>query len=115
MKMRRAVWIAALIAANLIGIVSWQTIRAHPTTGAHRDLQCFADKVLAQTPPRAAIHFVLPPSVDDGGLINHRLRYALPGRYVSTDRDLFPSTRPPDWIATWRGGCEGTVERAGSR
>ena len=113
---KRVGWtIFILIGANLLGIASWQTIRARPAAGAHRDLQCFAQKVLAQTAPRTAIHFVLPPGEWDGGLINHRLRYALPGRYVSTNQDMFPPARLPDWIATWRGGCEGTLERAGSR
>ena len=113
---KRVGWtIFILIGANLLGIASWQTIRARPAAGAHRDLQCFAQKVLAHTAPRTAIHFVLPSSEADGGLINHRLRYALPGRYVSTDQDMFRSARRPDWIATWRGGCDGTLERAGSR
>jgi len=114
MKMRIASLIA-LIAANLLGVVSSQPVRAHSAAGAHRDLQCFAENVLTRTPPRATIHFVLPSSEWDGGLINHRLRYALPGRYVSTNQDMFPPARHPDWIATWRGGCEGTLERAGSR
>ena len=114
MKMRIATLIA-LVAANLLGVVSSQPIRTQAAVSPHRDLQCFADKVLACTPPRATIHFVLPSTEWDGGLINHRLRYALPGRYVSTNQDMFPPARRPDWIATWRGGCDGTLERAGSR
>ena len=107
--------LVALVAASLWGVLSWQPIRRTPAPATHRDLQCFAEKVLARTPPRATVQFVLPASEADGGLINHRLRYALLGRYVSTNRDLFPPTRRPDWIATWQGGCEGTLERAGSR
>ena len=112
--LKRIGW-AVFIAANLLGIVLSQPIRPTAAAGAHAGLQCFADKVLAGTPPRATIHFVLPPSEWDGGLINHRLRYALPGRWVSTNQDMPPPARRPDWIATWRGGCDGTLERAGSR
>src|SRR5436305_8533960 len=110
----RLLALTALIAANLAGIWSWQTIHRQPP-GAHRDLQCFAGKVLARTAPRASIRFVLPPYEGDGGLINHRLRYVLPGRYVSTNLDMFAPARRPEWIATWRGGCEGSLERAGAR
>ena len=104
----------ALLLGNVWGIVSWQMPRPSPP---HSDaaLQCFAGKVLALTEPRAAVYFVLPSSEADGGLINHRLRYALPARYVSTNQDMFRSARRPDWIATWRGGCDGTLERAASR
>ena len=104
----------ALVAANLAGLWSWQSIHRQPA-GPHGDLQCFAGKVLARTEPRASIRFVLPPDEADGGLINHRLRYALPGRYVSTNLDMCAPNRPPQWIATWRGGCDGSLERAGSR
>jgi hypothetical protein len=114
----RALALAALIAANLAGIWSWQTIHRQPP-GPHGGLQCFAEKVLARTEPGASVRFVLPASEGDGGLINHRLRYALPGRYVSTNLDMFAPTRRPDWIATWNatkhGGCDGSLERAGSR
>ena len=113
--LKRSGWaVFLLVGANLVGVVSWQSIRAQPA-GAHRDLQCFAGRVLALTEPRAAVYFVLPSSEADGGLINHRLRYALPARYVSTNQDMFRSARRPDWIATWRGGCDGTLERAASR
>ena len=112
----RVLSLAALVAASLVGTVSWQPL--HGTREApepHAGLQCFAETVLARTAPREAIHFVLPSSEADGGLINHRLRYALPGRYISTNLDMFPPTRRPDWIAAWRGRCDGTLERAASR
>lgn len=103
-----------LAAASLAGTASWQSIRPRPG-GTHGALQCFAEKVLARTAPGTTVHLILPSSEADGGLINHRLRYALPARYVSTNLDLYSPTRRPDWIATWRGGCDGTLERAGSR
>ena len=102
--------IAALIAGNL-----WEAIPQpkYPLGDARRaGLQCFAERVLARTSPGDTVQFILPPSDAEGGLINHRLRYAMPGRYVSTNLDMYPSSRHPDWTATWQGtGCEGTLTR----
>ena len=69
-------------------------------------LPCFTDKVLAQTRPGDTVYFVVAPIDQDGGLVNHRLRYALPLRYVTTT----PPTRP-HWTAVWKGGCEGLITR----
>jgi hypothetical protein len=101
--------LAALVAGNL-----WEALSQPQYTpgDAHRaGLQCFAEQVLARTKPGESVHFILPVNDADGGLINHRLRYALPGRYVSTNLDMFPTHRPPDWTATWTGGCEGSLTR----
>src|ERR1700737_1108616 len=59
------------------------------------ELRCFAEGVFERTPPRAAILFLVPQDDSDGGLVNHRLRYVLPGRQVLTSGDA-------PFIATWR-------------
>jgi hypothetical protein len=93
----------ALLAGNLWSIVSEQVIRpktppADPrVVPGRRTLQFFAEGVSARTRPRETILFLLPASEADGGLVNHRLRYALPGRYVTT----VPAERH-DWVAAWR-------------
>ena len=75
------------------------------------DLQRFVESLLAKTPPGATILFVLPPSEDDGGLTNHRLRYLLPGRFVRTnlDRGTAPEEHQPDYVARWPRGM---IEKA---
>jgi hypothetical protein len=103
----------ALIAANLWDVVSEQSVRVKASRGDPRRqaLQCFAQTVFARTKPGESVHFILPSIDADGGLVNHRLRYALPGRYVSTNVDAAPSRRRPDWTAMWQGGCEGVLTR----
>ena len=103
----------ALIAANLWDVVSEQSVRLKASRGDPRRqaLQCFAQTVLARTKPGDSVHFVLPSIDADGGLVNHRLRYALPGRYVSTNLDASPSGRRPEWTAVWQGGCGGVLTR----
>lgn len=84
-------------------------------TPRHAALSCFAATLLQQTPPRATILFQLPEYESDGGLINHRLRYLLPGRFVRTNLDsgTAPESHPADFIATWSPGhCAGNLERA---
>jgi hypothetical protein len=116
--------LAAMLFGNAWSIVSWQKVWWRPPHGnpSHRALQCFADGVLAHTKPRDSILFILPEDDSEGGLANHRLRYALPGRYISTNHDLVPSSAPPPTsIAVWRSpapsgrviwrGCEGVLQR----
>jgi hypothetical protein len=117
----------ALIAGNVWDVISWQVVspkppRTDPRPGiGRRQLQCFAEGVLAHTERRASILFLLPESEADGGLVNHRLRYVLPGRFVWTNQDavqprppidLFASWRtpPPPGVVVWRG-CEGVLSR----
>ncbi len=112
--MRRGIaLLVALIAANLWDVASEQPLRlkAARPDARREGLQCFVHTVLARTKPGEAIHFVLPSTDADGGLVNHRLRYELPGRYVTTNLDSTPSRRRPDWTAVWQGGCEGTLTR----
>lgn len=101
--------LAALVAGNLWDAIPQPDLP--PGDARRAGLQCFAEHLLARTKPGETVHFILPPNDADGGLINHRLRYAMPGRYVSTNLDMYPSRRPPDWTATWTGGCEGTLTR----
>ncbi len=79
-----------------------------------RELQCFAEGVLERTPPRSRIVFLVPADDSDGGLIDHRLRYILPGRQIL-------KTGPAEFIAAWRrahgagtpiwNGCGGVLAR----
>ena len=79
-----------------------------------RELQCFAEGVLERTPPRARIAFLVPADDSDGGLIDHRLRYVLPGRQIL-------KTGPAEFVAAWRTplgagspiwtGCGGVLTR----
>ena len=79
-----------------------------------RELQCFAEAVLQRTPARASILFLVPADDSDGGLIDHRLRYVLPGRQIVT-------SGPADYVAAWRqatriqhpiwAGCGGLLAR----
>ena len=121
--MRRAVLLLlALIAGNLWSVFSDQIVRPKPPRGdprvgaGRRQLQCFAEGVLAHTERHASILFLLPPSETDGGLVNHRLRYALPARFVWTEQDMphdFVAswrTPPPPGVVVWRG-CEGVLSR----
>lgn len=113
--MRKAVLLLlALLAGNLWSVVSEQPLR--PQTLPGRDpLRRFVEEVLTRTRPGDSILFIVPPDDADGGLVNHRLRYALPGRYVSTNRDLIPpGSPPPQWRAVWRG-ADGVLERVPSR
>jgi hypothetical protein len=111
----------AAIAGNLWDVISWQSPRPAPPPPA-TTLPCFAEGVLAHTQPRDSVVFILPDIAGEGGLANHRIRYALPGRYVTTGHDLVPSPdRPRQWVAAWRSsappgrvvwrGCEGVLER----
>ena len=119
---RAALLLLALIAGNLWSVISDQIVRpqpprADPRVGAgRRQLQCFAEGVLAHTERHAAILFLLPPSEADGGLVDHRLRYMLPARFVWTTQHA-----PHDFVAAWRmppppgvpvwSGCEGVLLR----
>ena len=112
----------ALVAGNLLGVVSEQVVRpksppADPRViPGRRTLQLFAEGVWARTKPGETILFLLPKDDTDGGLADHRLRYAMPGRYVTT----VPGQRH-DWVAAWRTpapagavvwrGCDGVLER----
>jgi hypothetical protein len=79
-----------------------------------RELQCFAEGVLQRTPARASILFLVPAGDSDGGLIDHRLRYVLPGRQIV-------KSGPADYVAVWRqatgnqhriwAGCGGVLSR----
>jgi hypothetical protein len=112
--MRRAVLLLlALIAGNLWSVISDQGVHLKASRGDARrqGLQCFAQTVFERTKPGDSVHFILPSIDADGGLVNHRLRYALPGRYVSTNLDASPSRRHPDWTAAWQGGCAGVIKR----
>ena len=79
-----------------------------------RELQCFAEGVLQRTPARASILFLVPAGDSDGGLIDHRLRYVLPGRRIlkSGDAEFIaswhqtPGTQHPIW-----SGCGGVLSR----
>ena len=108
--MRKGLFLlAALAAGNLWDAVSQPQYTPGDTRRA--GLQCFAGRVLERTKPGDTVHFILPPNDADGGLINHRLRYAMPGRYVSTNLDMYASPGHADWTATWTGGCEGSLTR----
>jgi hypothetical protein len=63
----------------------------------------FAAALRARLPARTTVVFILPPSEGDGGLINHRLRYVLPGRFIRTnqDRGTAPETHPSDVTVRW--------------
>ena len=104
--------LAVMIAASLFAPFPSPT--PGPGDTRRRDLRCFAETVLQQTPPRATILFILPQTEDDGGLSNHRLRYLLPGRFVRTnfDRGTAPERHPPQFIESWRTGCRGTTRKA---
>ena len=123
MRVRQLVAAAAFIVLLLAG--TWPVLAPLvpatplPTIGERqraqrRELQCFANGVLPRTENRASILFLVPPDQTDGGLINHRLRYVLPGRFVVTSG----SAR---YIASWRqpqkpgqliwSGCDGALVR----
>src|SRR5437867_1117878 len=77
----------------------WGGGTAFPTVGERlrrerSELRCFAEGVFERTPPRAAVLFLVPPDDSDGGLVNHRLRYVLPGRQIATSGNA-------PFIATW--------------
>jgi hypothetical protein len=91
MRIRSIVAAASFVALLTGGIwpilAPFRPLAAFPTIGDQQrrqrsELQCFAAGVLARTPPRASILFLVPPDDSDGGLIDHRLRYVLPGRQV---------------------------------
>ena len=79
-----------------------------------RELQCFAEGVLQRTPARATILFLVPSDDSDSGLIDHRLRYVLPGRQILTSGDAqFTATwhrAPGTEQAIW-AGCGGVLAR----
>ena len=110
----------ALLTGGIWPILApFRPISAFPTIGDQQrrertELQCFAAGVLARTPPRASILFLVPPDDSDGGLIDHRLRYVLPGRQVL-------KSGTADYVATWHQppgggraiwtGCGGALVR----
>jgi hypothetical protein len=106
----------AALAALLLSAVPYPrpAMLSDPAAPDHAQLACFANMLLPRTPARAAVVFVLPEDENDGGLINHRLRYILPGRYIRTNRDsgTAPELHTPDYVATWTPGtCSGRLER----
>ena len=117
--------VAAASFALLLGAGVWPILApflpapAFPTIAEQqrterRELQCFAEGVLQRTPPRASILFLVPAGDSDGGLIDHRLRYVLPGRQIVT-------SGPADYVAAWRqppgvghqvwSGCSGVLSQ----
>jgi hypothetical protein len=87
-----------------------------PGAADHESLVCFAETLRSRTPPHSTILFLLPEDEVDGGLINHRLRYLLPGRFILTNRDAGTAAERhrADYVAVWsRGTCDGTLSRAG--
>jgi hypothetical protein len=82
-----------------------------PFAARHAALTCFATSLLSRTPPGSTVEVYLPPDEADGGLINHRLRYLLPGRFVRTNVDSGTATERhgADFVATWTPGvCTGS-------
>src|SRR5438552_7933892 len=84
---------ALLLAAGMWPILApFRRSPAFPTVAEQqrterRELQCFAEGVLQRTPSRARILFLVPAGDSDGGLIDHRLRYLLPGREILKSGD----------------------------
>lgn len=80
----------------------------------HSELQCFAQNVFLRTEPRTTITFSVPEDFRDGGLVNHRLRYIVPGRHIvlAGPATYVASWRqpPPDGRVVWRG-CGGVLVR----
>src|SRR2546428_11358500 len=78
----------------------WRGGTAFPTIGERlrserSELRCFAEGVFERTPRRAVILFLVPPDDSDGGLVNHRLPYVLPGPKIPTSGDApFIAPRP---------------------
>jgi hypothetical protein len=108
----------AAFAALLLSVIPYprRPLLSDPAAPDHAQLACFAESLLSRTPPRATIVFMLPEDETDGGLINHRLRYILPGRFIRTNRDsgTAPELHSPDYVATWTPNtCSGRLERAG--
>jgi hypothetical protein len=111
---------AALLTGGIWPILApFRPLPVFPTIGDQQrrersELQCFAAGVLARTPPRASILFLVPPDDSDGGLIDHRLRYVLPGRQVL-------KSGTAEYVATWHQppgggpviwtGCGGALVR----
>ena len=110
---------AVALAGGLWTTLSEQPIHAvsPPAPPARRQLQCFAEGVLQRTEPRARVLFVVPSEHTDGRLIDHRLRYAVLGRQITTDPKA-----PADYVAAWMSsppagrrvlwrGCGGVLAR----
>jgi hypothetical protein len=121
-------WMRRLLAAACFFALLWGGIRPvlapfwgggspFPTIGERlrserSELRCFAEGVFERTPQRAAVLFLVPPDDSDGGLVNHRLRYVLPGRQILTSGDApFIATwhRPPSGARVIWTGCGGTL------
>ena len=103
MRVRQLIAAAAFILLLLAGmwpvLAPFRPATRLPTIGdrqraERRDLQRFAEGVLARTENGASIIFLVPADQNDGGLINHRLRYLLPGRFVLTSGSAH-------YTATW--------------
>ena len=111
---------AALLTGGIWPILApFRPIAGFPTIAKQqraqrRELQCFAEGVLQRTPARASILFLVPAEDSDGGLIDHRLRYVLPGRQIVR-------SGPADYVAAWHqpvdeghpfwSGCGGVLAR----
>jgi hypothetical protein len=95
----------ALLTGGVWPILSpFRPAPAFPTIGERqraerRELQCFAVGVLERTPARASIVFLVPAGDSDGGLIDHRLRYVLPGRQIL-------KSGPAEYVAAWHRPLE---------
>jgi hypothetical protein len=120
----------ALFAALILGGILPLALRflpgeKFPTPNAqwharHAELQCFAEGVLKHTEPRATIRYVMPADVSDSGLINQRLRYLVPGRYIEAGEAL-PRSPSSRYLAVWHqplpagqviwSGCGGVLVR----
>ena len=53
-----------------------------PKSPDHQSLKRDAEAAFARSQPGSTVTCVVPANQCDGGLINHRLRYLLPGRQV---------------------------------
>lgn len=103
--------LAVMVAGSLTWMIAWQPLESPPPMPSdHQELERFAAEVAARTPPRSSIYFVLPSDDADGGLANHRLRYLLGERFVTTNLDEFsPPQAHVDYVAVWHDG-HGTLE-----
>lgn len=119
MMLRAAVFIVMLAAGTWPIVEPFMPRETVPTTASearadHAELQCFAEGVLQHTEAHRSVRFILPKDEIDGGLVNHRLRYVVPGRRVTLDG-------PADYVASWRAatptgtvmwsGCGGVLTR----
>jgi hypothetical protein len=128
-QLLRGACFAAMIAGGIWPIFAlFRKAETVPTTAEqaraeHAELRCFAEGVFRSTPPRAVIRFIVPDAELDGGLIDHRLRYVVPGRYIAAGTAAVRPAATPTrgYIASWREpaaagqvifrGCGGVLVR----